>query len=489
MNIIFSENIVLSAKYRPVKWNEIIGQKEITSILKNAIKYNKLSQVIFFLGPDGVGKNTCARILARELNYNSDKLSNVFEIDGFLNISSDTFHKIINKIYLSPKIGKYNILIIRNIDMFSQNLFNLLFNFIEKKHSHILFIFCGEKESNIPTSIRSHCQIYEFKSLSIKEIFLHLKMISEKENIEVDNEALFILSQHVKGSISKAIYIFDKLIIIHEKISKDIIIKELGIIDITYYFNIVNYLLDGKIHKTFILLDKIFQLKISYSNFITGLIKHFRNLFLSKNYETLPLLKFKKEVVQSYIKQSKYISDSLIIKSLNLCFHLKEKYKSCKNSKLIIEIYLIKLANFYYHIIKNTNVKKIKENLEFLSSDKKEDKISFIQKNWVIFLDKFSEKINSIYLDFLKKEIEFYFENNELFFIVPYEFLNNTNFSLVQSYFIKYFKKKLNCPDLKFKVIKKDSEKDIIKKYAFLAKKNKFTEKLIEKLNLKISSP
>ncbi|WP_185864504.1 AAA family ATPase [Blattabacterium cuenoti] len=492
MNNFFSKNFVLSDKYSPLKWDDIVGQKDITSSLKNAIKYNQLSQFLFFVGPDGVGKNTCAKVLANELNNNFDKkcYNNIFEIDCLLNscIYSYNFHEIIiDRILFYPKLEKYNIFIIKNIHVFSQKFINFLLNFIKGKYTEILFIFCTKKQNNIPISIRSYSQIYEFKSLSIKEIFFHIKMISDKENIKVDSETLFLLSQHVNGSISKAIYVFEKLLLLHEKkISKDLLMKELGIVNITYYFDIVNYLLLGDTHKIFLLLDKIFQEKVNFINFIIGLIEHFRNLFLSKKNETLSLLKLKKEIIQSYIEQSGNISYSLIIKSINMSSYLIEKYQFDKiDDKFIIEIFLIKLAN-YYDNTKNVDKKKIEKNLEYCDYDNN-DKISFIKKNWIDFLQKFSDKMNSIYIDFLKEEIQFCIENNDICcFIVPNE-LKGPNFLLVQSYFIKYLKNKFNYSQ-KFKVIGKKSEKDTLKNYAFLSKKNKFTEKLIEKLNLKISS-
>ncbi|WP_238784357.1 AAA family ATPase [Blattabacterium cuenoti] len=357
---------VLSEKYKPLKWNEVIGQKDIIFILKKAIQENCLSKILFFFGPEGVGKNTCARILSNELNSFSELENfslNVFEINGLFNDSLEYFDKIISKSRFFPKIGKYNVFIINNIHMFSQCFFNFFIRFIEEKHTHVLFIFCGTEEKKIPKLILSRCQVYEFKSVSTKEIFLHFKMIAEKENIKVESEALLILSKHVKGSISKAFYLFDKLILYSEKkISKEFIIKKLGIIDIKYYFKIVDYILDKKIHKVFILLDQILQEKIgSYDYLIIGLTKHFRNLFLSKNDETISILKFKKEIIFSYIAQSKKISYFFLVNALNICIRLKREYERLnQNYRLTIEIYLIQLA-YLFDNQKNKNSSLIEE--------------------------------------------------------------------------------------------------------------------------------
>ncbi|WP_341652847.1 AAA family ATPase, partial [Blattabacterium cuenoti] len=387
MNKVFS---VLSEKYKPIKWNEVIGQKDIIFILKKAIQENRLSKILFFSGPEGVGKNTCARILSNELNSFSELKYyslNRFEINGFFNNSLEHIYKIINQSRFFPKLGKYNTFIINNIHKFSQCFFNFFLRFIEEKHPHVLFIFCGTEEKKIPKLILSHCQVFEFKRISTKEIFLHLRMISEKENIEVENEALLILSKHVKGSISKAIYLFDRLILYEnseKKISKEFLIQKLGIIDVKYYFKIVDYLLDKKIHKIFILLDKILQKKVNSYDLIIGLTKHFRNLFLSKNYETISILKLKKEIIFSYISQSKKISYFFLMNAFSICLRLKKEYeKFNKNYRLTIEIYLIQLA-YLFNNKKNENSyfieeEKKNENSYFIEEEKKNENSYFIE--------------------------------------------------------------------------------------------------------------
>ncbi|WP_185857998.1 AAA family ATPase [Blattabacterium cuenoti] len=479
MNKIFS---VLSEKYQPLKWHEVIGQNDIIFIIKKAIQENRLSKILFFYGPEGVGKNTCARILSNELNSFSkfeNYYSNRFEFNGVLNDSLKNLDKIINKSRVVPKIGKYYVFIINDIHMFSQYFFNFFIRFIEEKHPHILFIFCGTEERKIPKLILSRCQVYDFKSISAKEIFFYLKMIAEKENIKIENEALLILSKYVKGSIGKAIYLFDKLILCNNyKISKEFIIQKLGIIDIKYYFEIVDYLLDQKIHKIFILLDKILQEKIDFYDLIIGLTKHFRNLFLSKNHETISILKFRKEVMFSYISQSKKISYFFLTNALNICLKLKKEYeKFNRNCRLTIEICFIQLAYLFDHY-KN-------KNSSFMEEKKKNEKIQFLKKTWIKFVQKFSVKKSTIYLYFLKNEIQFQIKKNKIFFFVPSKLVDH-NFLLIQTHFFKYFKEKFNNPHLEFEIVNKNSS--IIEQYYLLYHKNKLVETLIERLNLKISS-
>ncbi|WP_185871689.1 AAA family ATPase [Blattabacterium cuenoti] len=481
---------VLSDKYKPLKWNEVIGQQDAIFILKKAIQENRLSKILFFFGPEGVGKNTCAQILSNELNSFSelkDFFLNKFEINGLFNNSLEHICKIINRVRSLPKTGKYNTFIINNLHLFPQTIFYLFLKFIEERHTHVLFIFCATEEKKAPKFILSRCQVYEFKSISTKEIFLHLKMISEKENIVIENEALLILSKHVKGSVKKALYLLDKIILYNGsefKISKEFIMKRLRIINIKYYFKIIDYLLDKKIHKIFILLDQISQSKIDYYNLMIGLIKHFRNLFLSKNYETIPILKYKKDIIFSYIEQSKKISYFLLMNALNICLKLKTEYEKLnQNYRLTIEIYLIQLAYlFYSHENKNSFLVEEEKKNEKLHQEKNE-KIQFLQKNWIIFIQKFYEKINPVYLYFLKNEIQFKIEKNKIFFVIPSK-LGNHSFFLIQ--ILKYFKYKFNNPHLEFEIIKKNS--DIIEQYNLLYQKNKLIETLIERFNLKISS-
>ncbi|WP_185866059.1 AAA family ATPase [Blattabacterium cuenoti] len=494
MNKVFYDKIVLADKYKPLRWNDLVGQEKISFSLKKAMQEKRLSKILFFFGPKGVGKNTCAHILANELNSFSslEEISlNRFEINGFFHSSLEDIYKIIHKSRSFPKKGNYNIFIINDIDRFSRDFFDFFLRFIEEKNPHILFIFCGTKEKIVPEFILSRCQIFEFEIISVKDIFFHLKMIAEKENIEIENESLLIISKHVKGSLSKAIHLFDRFISYNgKKIQKCFIMNKLGIIDIKYYFKIVDNLLDKNVYKTLKLFNKIFQKKIESYNLVVGLTKHFRNLLFSKNYETISILKFKKEIIQSYIEQSEKISFFFLIHALSVFHRLEKEYKlNNQNFRLTVEIQLIQLAHFFsIHKKKHENSLIEKENKEFFSY-KENEKIHFLQKNWIEFVQKFSEKIDPIYLDFLKDETQFQVIKNKIFFIIPCK-LENRDFLLIQTNFEKFFKRKLNNPHLEFKIIKKDSKEYPIpiEQYNFLSQKNKLVETLIKRLNLKISS-
>ncbi|AER40371.1 MAG: DNA polymerase III subunit gamma/tau [Flavobacteriales bacterium] len=472
-------HIVLTRKYRPVKWNEVIGQNEVIIVLKKAIEKNRLSQFLFFFGPKGVGKNTCARILASELNsFSEEESPYVFEISGIFHNSREIICEIIGKIRLHPKKGKYKIFIINDVHFFSQDSFNIFFHMMEKSPSHALFIFCITKKNGILDPIISRSQVYEFKRISLKEIYFHLKEIMEKEGIQIEKEALFLIAQYGNGSMSKAISTFDKLSFWNyekKKITKEFVMEKLGILDPFYYFKIIDYLLDEKIYKILILLDQIFQKGVDPISFIIGLTKHFRNLFLSKNYETISLLKDEKKTIQSYIHQSKKLSFSFLINALMICRKMEDKYEMSKNfNRLTIELYLIQLAN---------SISSYNPNYFFL----KNKKIQYLQEFWKNFIHKFSEKINPVYLNTLKNEIKFQILKNRIIMIIPSQ-LEIREFFLIQTYFIKHCRIKLKNPHLEFKTIIKQLENYPIKEYNFLSKKNKCVEELIERLNLKFSS-
>ncbi|WP_185862736.1 DNA polymerase III subunit delta [Blattabacterium cuenoti] len=466
----FFSYIVWSIKYRPVKWNEVIGQMDITTILKNSIEKNRLSQILLFLGPRGVGKNTCARILANELN----SFSNIFEISGFLNHSVESICKTIHKIRSYPKNGKYNILIINDFHFIPQDSFNIILKIIEKPPSHVLLIFCTTEKNKI-FSIISRCQVYEFRHISLRDIFFYLKKIAKKERIEIDNEALFIISKNGNGSLSEALNTFEKLTFYDQKkISRELVMEKLGILDTGYYFKIIDYLLNQKISHVLILLDKIFQSGVSSINFIGGLTKHFRDLLLSKNTETLFLLKLKKKTIQFYIQQSRKICSSFLINALKICRQMEKESIIYNNSRLTIEIYLIQLANCLCTYPKD-------------SDENHEKKVQYLQENWINFIQKFSEKIHPTYLNSLKHEIQFHIDKNQILLVIPSQ-LETRNFSFIQTHFIKYFRNKFPHLELKILVKEKDLENFPIEQYNSLSRKNKCVDKLIERLNLKILS-
>lgn len=349
---------VLSRKYRPYIFEEIIGQTFIINTLKKAIKKNKLAHALLFSGPRGVGKTSCARIVAREINkekymlpLEEEKNSNfnfdIFEIDAASNNSVDNIRELIEQVNLVPKKGKYKIYIIDEAHMLSQAAFNAFLKTLEEPPLHVKFILATTEKHKIPFTIISRCQIYEFHRISINDIKLKLKEVSYKENIQIEEDALFIIAKMSEGSLRDALSIFDKIICYNEGllIKKELILEKLGILSDEYYFDIVNNIIINNISQILIIFDKILQYGFDISIFIHGLTSHFRNLFFSKEKEISSLLEFDKLTIEKYIDQSKKIPYNFIIKALELCNSIHIEYKITKNTRLYTEIFLIQLAS------------------------------------------------------------------------------------------------------------------------------------------------
>ncbi|WP_185855549.1 hypothetical protein [Blattabacterium cuenoti] len=376
MNNLFYKNVItLIEKYKPKNFNEIIGQEEVILLLKKITKKNKLSNTLVFIGPKGVGKNICAHLLSNELNYffSSNVSYNIFEIHDFLNYTLDNILKLISHAKHIPKIGKYYVIIFNNTKLTcKQYFFHLFLKLIHKKYSHILFIFCYTKKNKIPENILSISQVYEFKKISIEKIYLHLKMISSKEKINVVNDALYLISEYVNGSISKAIYIFNNILLGYDNkenyiITKELIMEKLGIISVEYYLKIVDFFLKKNFSEIFLLLNKVFSKNINYFKFIIGLIKHFKFLFLYKNSENISSLRINKEIIKCYVEQSKKISNSVFNEVICLLhnYYLKRKYILKKNPILIIEMCIIQLAHIFLNCKNEKDKNSLEENKNF----------------------------------------------------------------------------------------------------------------------------
>ena len=276
---------ISSNKYRPLNFEDVIGQKNITDTLKKAIKKKSLAQVFLFSGPRGVGKTTCARILSREVNKISYKeknnnMFNIFEIDAASNNSVEDIRNLINEIRFPPQVGKYKIYIMDEIHMLSQAAFNSFLKTLEEPPSHIIFILSTTEKQKIIPTVLSRCQIYDFKKISVKDIKLYIKKIAKKEKIYIENEAAFIIAKASDGSLRDALSIFDKIISFNgNKITRKIVNDQLGILDYEYYFKFSNFFFEKKIENILLLFKKIIDNGLEEGNFVLGLGNHFINLF------------------------------------------------------------------------------------------------------------------------------------------------------------------------------------------------------------------
>jgi len=352
------ENFTVSAlKYRPNSFESVVGQSAITKTLENAIQNNQLPQAMLFCGPRGVGKTTCARILAKQINgadESSDFSYNIFELDAASNNGVDDIRNLIDQVRIPPQTGNYKVYIIDEVHMLSGQAFNAFLKTLEEPPKYAIFILATTEKHKVIPTILSRCQIYDFKKISSSDIKTHLEFIANKENISFDDESLFLIANKCDGALRDALSIFDRLVNFTDgNITKELAYKNLNILDHDVYFKATNLILVNDITNCLLLFNEILNQGFNGQHFIDGLCLHFRDLLISKSLKTHILLNQNENLKDRYVDQSKDLDIDFILKSINLTEECSFKYKNSKNQRLLTEICLMKLCS-----INNIELKK-----------------------------------------------------------------------------------------------------------------------------------
>lgn len=346
------ENFVVSArKYRPTGFDEVVGQEHITTTLKNAIDNNKLAQALLFCGPRGVGKTTCARIVARLINGFEDKAElnslNIFELDAASNNSVEDIRNLIDQVRYPPQFGKFKVYIIDEVHMLSNAAFNAFLKTLEEPPPYAIFILATTEKHKVIPTILSRCQIFDFNRIQISDIAAHLETIAERENIPAEKEALHLMAQKADGALRDALSIFDLMVTYSS--GKGITFREtlanLHILDYDYYFRVVDALLTENHTEPLLILDEILRKGFDGNNFITGLAGHLRNLLVSQDARTVQLMEVPESVRKKYHEQATAAPPSLLLTWLNIANQCDINYKMSKSQRLLTELSLMKMAH------------------------------------------------------------------------------------------------------------------------------------------------
>jgi DNA polymerase-3 subunit gamma/tau len=360
------ENFVVSArKYRPATFNTVVGQSSITTTLKNAIKNHHLAQAFLFCGPRGVGKTTCARILAKTINcqnvdanteacdkcescksFNSGQSLNVYELDAASNNSVDDIRNLVDQVRFAPQLGSYKVYIIDEVHMLSQAAFNAFLKTLEEPPKHAIFILATTEKHKIIPTILSRCQIFDFNRIQVEDIANHLAFIAKSENITADADALHIIAQKADGALRDACSIFDQIVsFAGNNLTYKSVIDNLNILDYDYYFKVTDALLTENIPASLLLFNEILNNGFDGHNFITGLGEHLRNLLVCKDASTVQLLEVSANIKDKYKDQSGKCTVAFLLKGLNIINRCDTQYKSSKNHRLQVELALMQLCS------------------------------------------------------------------------------------------------------------------------------------------------
>jgi len=343
--------LVSARKFRPKTFKDVVGQSSITDTLENAINKNHLASALLFCGPRGVGKTTCARILAKKINATEntsefeDFAFNIFELDAASNNSVEDIRSLIDQVRIPPQQGKYKVYIIDEVHMLSQSAFNAFLKTLEEPPAHAIFILATTEKHKIIPTILSRCQIYDFKRITVKDAVEHLKYIAEQQQIEADEDALHIIAQKADGAMRDALSIFDRIVsFAPEKLTKEVVAENLNVLDYESYIEFTELISKGAIPDLMLAFDDLLDKGFDGHHFITGLASHFRDLLICQYQSTSSLLEISQQGRELYQQQSKLVSRDFLIDAIDLANDCDLNYKSSKNKRLFVELCLMKLA-------------------------------------------------------------------------------------------------------------------------------------------------
>lgn len=347
------EHFVVSArKYRPQTFKDVVGQQAITNTLLNAIENNHLAQALLFTGPRGVGKTSCARILAKTINQDGnstpdeDFAFNIFELDAASNNSVDDIRSLIDQVRIPPQIGKYKVYIIDEVHMLSQAAFNAFLKTLEEPPKHAIFILATTEKHKIIPTILSRCQIFDFKRITVTDAKNHLMEVAKNEGIEAEEDALQIIAQKADGAMRDALSIFDRVVSFSgTNLTRQAVTENLNVLDYETYFSVTDLILQGNIPQLLVEFNEILAKGFDGHHFIAGLASHFRDLLVCKDASTIQLLEVGEQTKQKYKEQSAKTSHQFLIKSIELANDCDLKYKTSKNQRLLVELSLMQLAS------------------------------------------------------------------------------------------------------------------------------------------------
>jgi len=347
--------IVSALKYRPQTFKDVVGQSAITNTLKNAIDQNHLAQALLFTGPRGVGKTTCARILAKMINSegaeseNEDFAFNIFELDAASNNSVDDIRSLTDQVRIPPQVGNYKVYIIDEVHMLSASAFNAFLKTLEEPPKHCIFILATTEKHKIIPTILSRCQIFDFKRINVTDAKNYLKVIAEEQGITADDDALHIIAQKADGAMRDALSIFDRVVSFSGKnLTRQAVTENLNVLDYDTFFGATDLILANKIPDLLLHFNHIISKGFDAHHFITGLASHFRDLLVSKTPQTIELIEVGDDTKAMYKAQSESTSQAFLIQAIELANDCDLKYKTSKNQRLLVELCLMQLASINF---------------------------------------------------------------------------------------------------------------------------------------------